>query len=50
MKNTSTITTINLTAEDRRNIRTLKRQLEPEYGKLTLVAAIRILLRKAVKP
>ena len=37
-----------LTAEDRKIICKLKRQFEPEHGKLTATGVIRIALRKAV--
>jgi hypothetical protein len=42
-------TGINLTAEDRKIIGKLKRQLEPEHGKLTATGVIRIALRKAIQ-
>jgi hypothetical protein len=42
-------TSVNLTAADRQLIRALKRQFEPEYGKLSATGVIRIALRKAVR-
>jgi hypothetical protein len=48
MANT-TVTTINLTEEDKRIILKLKKQLAPAHGKQTAVGVIRIALRKALQ-
>jgi len=47
--NRATITSVNLTTEDRKIICKLKRQFEPEHGKLTATGVIRIALRQAVR-
>ena len=39
------VTSVVLTAEDRKIICKLKRSLEPEHGKLTAIGVIRIALR-----
>ena len=48
MANT-TVTTINLTEEDKKIILKLKKQFASEHGKQSAVGVIRIALRKAIQ-
>jgi hypothetical protein len=43
----ATPTTVSLTAEDRKIIRLLQKELEPKHGKLTTSGVFRVLLRRA---
>lgn len=46
----ATRTGINLTAEDRKVLRKLQKQFEPEHGKLTVTGTIRVAIRKVPQP
>jgi hypothetical protein len=44
------VTTISLTAEDKKNLRKVKKQLEPTHGKLTITGVIRAMIHLLVRP
>ncbi len=44
------VTTISLTAEDKKNLRKVKKQFEPTHGKLTITGVIRAMIHLLVRP